>query len=76
MKPRARLSHSFSFGACALVCVDTQVGERNTRSQDFSSLFPFLSVCLFHVLFERSVSSRPGMIDLGEHSIYSLQHGL
>lgn len=76
MKPRARLSHSFSVGACVHVCVDTRVGERNTRSQNFLPLSPFLSVCLFHVLFELSVSCQADMIYLGEHSIYPMQHGL
>lgn len=75
MRPRARLSHSFAFGVCVLVYVDTRVGERSTRSQDSSSL-PFLSVCLLHVVFEHSVCCQIVMIDLGGHSIYSLQHDL
>lgn len=72
MKPRARLSHCFSFSACVLVCVDTSVGERNTRSQLFSVHLP----AFFRVALQFSVSCQADMTDLGEHSIYSLQCAL
>lgn len=67
MKPRARLSHSFSFGACVLVCVLIQEWVRGAQGVKTSFAYSpsCLTVCLFHVLFEHPVSCQADVIDLG-----------